>query len=653
MSKIVNNSPTLMKTLRAFVLSCALSLLALPVQAQEDTTDVAFHVQLADSVVVTASRMATPARETGRRVTVWTQQDIEQLPASSYDELLRTVAGVDVQSRGGFGVQSDLTMRGSTFNGVLVLLDGARINDPMTGHFLADLPVPLSEIARIEVLRGPASALYGPDALGGVVQIFTKTGLRDASPNDPGAAATLTAQGGQHNLYEADGAGRYITEHTSVSAAGALQGSDGEPIDGTGGAVRTDFARRVGTGAVRQEVGNATLHARVGVDDRDFSAYHFYTTLDSDTAREATATYWAQARLQGDSEGRTSWQAQLAAKQHEDRYRFNPGVPPNRHTSQLLLGQGSVNRDLGDIFTLGIGGQISWRSIDSNNLGTHDDRSAGTFVRLHGNLGPDWTAQASQRVDYDPVYGTEWTPQIYTAYQVTSFLSVRGGVGRSVRAPNYVERYYNTELESPPDGTLGTPSLNAERAWSYEAGLDISPRTGLKLHGTAFSRSTSNLIDYTRRSDSDFFRANNILNVDTRGLEAELTANRRLAPQTHLRLTGAYTFLDAELGDTDENLQYTYVLSSARHHVQSTLTLRLQNVTVGLQGLWKERMATPGPADRHYYVFNLTAGYTIPVSSTEVQLTGELRNAFDTQYSEVLDAPMPGRWWILGAEVQL
>lgn len=634
------------------LLWCTALLLPAPVQGQ-DTAEVAFTVQFPDSVVVTASRAATPARKTGRRVTVWTQQDIQQLPVSSYDELLRTVAGVEVQSRGGFGIQSDLTMRGSTFNGVLVLLDGARINDPMTGHFLADLPVPLSEIARIEVLRGPATALYGPDALGGVVQIFTKTGLRQAPMSNTGSAARLTAEGGQHRLYDAAGAARHATTETAVSAAGAVQGSDGEPIAGTGGAVRTDFSRRVGTGAVAREVGSATLHARVGVDDRDFSAYHFYTTANTDTAREQTSTYWGQVRVHGDRSGPTAWQAQVVTKQHEDQYRFNPSVPANRHTSQLLLAQSSVNHELSDVFTVGTGGQLSWRSIDSNNLGEHSDRSAGAFARLQAQLTSVWTLQASQRLDYDPVYGTEWTPQMYTTYQLSPVVSVRGGIGRSVRAPNYVERYYNTELENPPDNTLGTPSLDAERAWSYEAGLDLRPGGGVKLHGTVFSRSTTDLIDYTRRSNTEFFRANNILTVETRGLETEATLTRRFAPETRLRFTGAYTFLDAELEDTAENLQYTYVLNSARHHVQSTATLQHQNVRIGLQGHWKEHMAAPTPADKRYGVLNLTAGYRLPLSSTDLTLTGELRNAFNTEYSEVLDAPMPGRWWILGAEVQL
>ncbi|MFB6230239.1 MAG: TonB-dependent receptor [Salinibacter sp.] len=248
-----------------------LVVLAGPVRAQ-DTTDVAFRVQMPDSVVVTASRVASTVQQTGRRVTVYTQRDIQSLSVNTIDQLLNVAAGVDVQSRGGFGVQSDLRMRGSTFNGVLLLLDGARINDPMTGHFLMDLPVPLSEIARIEVLRGPATALYGPDALGGVVHLITKTALRSGQMVDTGLAAQIDGRYGENDLYDAGGAVRHVGTTTAVSAATALQSSDGQVIRmggqpvtyRDGDPVRTDFRRRVGTAALARNLGGATLYARVG-----------------------------------------------------------------------------------------------------------------------------------------------------------------------------------------------------------------------------------------------------------------------------------------------------------------------------------------------------------------------------------------------------
>src|SRR5690625_1230836 len=138
---------------------------------------VAFEAALQDSIVVTALRHSADVRQTGRRVAVITAADLQQLPVASFDELIRFVGGVETQTRGGFGVQSDVTMRGSSFDGVVILLDGVRLHDPQSGHFLSNFPIPLSEIARVEVVRGPAARRYGPDAVGGVIQFFTWRGL--------------------------------------------------------------------------------------------------------------------------------------------------------------------------------------------------------------------------------------------------------------------------------------------------------------------------------------------------------------------------------------------------------------------------------------------------------------------------------------------
>src|SRR5690625_499668 len=114
---------------------------------------VAFEAALQDSVVVTALRHSADVRQTGRRVTVITAADLQQLPVASFGEFSRCVGGVETQTRGGFGVQSDVTMRGSSFDGVVILLDGVRLHDPQSGHFLSNYPIPLSEIARVEVVR--------------------------------------------------------------------------------------------------------------------------------------------------------------------------------------------------------------------------------------------------------------------------------------------------------------------------------------------------------------------------------------------------------------------------------------------------------------------------------------------------------------------
>lgn len=626
-------------------------LLALPAHGQApDTSDIAFTVQMPDSVVVTASRRATPVQTTGRSVSIYTRQDIDALSVNSIDQLLDQVAGLDVKSRGGFGVQSDLTMRGSTFNGVLLLLDGARLNDPYTGHFLMDLPVPLSEIARVEVLHGPATALYGPDALGGVVHLITKTALRSGSMQDTGLSTRADGRYGKNNFYDVGAAARSVGGTTTVSGAASVQGSDGQtvtaasPPEGSGlsNTIQTDFSRRVATAAMARDLGGATLYTRAGMDDREFGAYHFYTDFSTDRAREATSTFWVQSRLSSSGQTDTPWQVQLFGKQHRDRYTYNPNVGPNRHTSRRLKLQGQASHALGAVQVTG-GGSASLRGLNSNRDGVHSDPSAGAFVSLRWQATSRLTVNQSARLDYDPVYGVEPTPQLYVAYGLGP-VTLRAGGGRVVRAPNYVERFINSPSNQ------GNENLDAETAWSGEVGANVQLPARLSLSVTGFHRTTDNAIDYLRQEG--VFVARNLDRTTTTGLETELSFDRRLGA-VGLNLNAGYTLLDATLDAAQAPDAYKYGLNSARHHVQGSAAVTAGPVALGVQGLWKDRLRDAPLATDQYGVVHGRLGYTTRLSGARTTLSLELRNAFDRQYSEVFDAPMPGRTLLVGASVQL
>ncbi len=629
-------------------LAAGLLVAAGPLRAQEAPQEAAQEAPLVgmlpDSIVVTASRQAERVRQTGRRVTVLTARDLAALPVASFDELLRAVGGVEVQSRGGFGVQSDLTMRGSTFNGVLLLLDGARLNDPMTGHFLADLPVPLSEIARIEVLRGPAASLYGPDALGGVIQIFTHAGLQQGPPARQGTSAEARLDGGRHALYQADVAVRRATDRRLVSLAASAAGTDGQPIEGPDGrlvrrsdgeAIRTDFRRAAATLAATHAFDAATLFVRAGLDDRDFGAYQFYTGFASDTAREATTTAWMQARLQGRAAATTDYVVELALKQHHDAYRYNPASRPSEHVSRLGTLQARLTRRFTPRLrgTAGISGSL--RGIDSNVMQVHHDGAMGVYATLQALLTPRLTAHLSSRLDVDPSYGAEPTPQLNLAY-TAGRVTLRGGVGRAVRAPNYVERYLDA------GGNVGNPDLEAERAWAAEAGADLYPAASVSLHATAFYRATDNLIDYVLVPGERVFRAENLLRVDTRGLELDAEVTRPLGA-ARLHLAGAYTYLDADVETELPPDRYKYALGHARHLVQGRATLGLGRVSLGVQGLWKDRLVQDS-----YGLVHARLGYRLRLGPSVLTLSGEVRNVFDTRIAEIFNAPLPGRWWIVG-----
>ena len=125
-------------------------------------------------VSVAGTMAPLTALQSARIVAVITRQQIEASAAQSVNDLLKSAVGVDVRQRGGFGIQTDISINGCTFDQITILLNGVNISSPHTGHLAADFPVTLSDIERIEILEGAASRVYGASAFGGAINIVTK-----------------------------------------------------------------------------------------------------------------------------------------------------------------------------------------------------------------------------------------------------------------------------------------------------------------------------------------------------------------------------------------------------------------------------------------------------------------------------------------------
>ena len=148
-----------------------------------------------EEVVVTGSRAPIATGEAARIVSVITRDDIHRAAAQSVNDVLKMATGVDVRQRGGFGIQTDISIGGGTFDQIAVLLNGVNISNPQTGHLSADFPVSLDDILRIEVLQGAASRIYGASAFNGAINIVTSP---HAGSQGAGTAAhgTVNIEGG-------------------------------------------------------------------------------------------------------------------------------------------------------------------------------------------------------------------------------------------------------------------------------------------------------------------------------------------------------------------------------------------------------------------------------------------------------------------------
>ena len=630
----------------------------------------AFGQYSMDTITVRTSNIPLKIKETGRSITVINSAEIKEIAATSIDEVLQTVTGVEVQSRSGFGAQGDILMRGSTFTQVMILIDGMKLNDPLTGHFNSYIPVTPSEIERIEVLRGAAAAMYGADAVGGVINIITKT----FSNTQKDLSIDGSINYGSHQLVNGY-QGFQISKGNSTFGGGfSINQSAGERfpeqfIDSstTLEAYDTYFdIKTIGASFGHQFDNGYNVKLRTSYDYRDFNARYFYTTSPFDKSEENVANWWNHMQIS--KAGQNSFSDfNLAYKYNTDEFVFSPDFPSiNNHVSQFLNATLNHMQMINEQFKMKAGLQVDHRQIESNDRGDHKDLHMGIYamgVLQQNNL----NLSLSLRGDYDENYQFEFTPQVNFSY-VLPRITLRGSAGRSIRAADYTERYVSNNLQNlTPGRSLGNPDLLAERSWSQEIGFDYKVLQNWTLSATGFARQSSNLIDYVSTNEeeigvisengslqegADYFFAKNISDVNTQGLEFESNLRVKLGMKGSLGFKVGYTYLDTY---NEEDVVSVYISSHARHLVTNTLSLDWGRVNFSLQGLFKERMARiaepiQNELEDSYLVWNTRLGLNI---TNDLGLNLQVQNIFDEDYQNILGARMPGRWLMAGLKWNL
>lgn len=610
-----------------------------------------------DTFLIETLRVPLSAGQSGRSITVIEARELQKLPAVSLDEVLRYVAGLEATVRNAGGAQADLSMRGSSFQQVLVLVDGLRAKDPLTGHFSTYLPINPAEIARIEVIRGPASSLYGPDALGGVINIVTHTGLMQTTQSS-GNGQVL---GGQHNLLHVQ-AGAVVPRGKHLFSGGFQRLlTDGNPLPS---GQKADVATLQGSVSWGMRLGKAwTTAVRLGYDARDFNAQYFYSSSKLDSAREQVETRWAQAQaVRATNTTRTVVQASYRAS--NDYYRFRPLASMGIHFMQAVQVQAHHSWQTGQKLHWVAGLQADSRSIVSSDRGDHAALHAGAFALGAWRPLAGLALTGGLRGDYDQNYGFELLPQANLSWQATDKITLRAGAGRSIRAADFTERYllYKTPATATDNRRIGNPDLQAERAWSYELGGNLALHPLATLSLTGFYRDARNQIDYVRISGAEittgqpnvlptgsYYFAQNLFAVRTLGAEAEVRGTYQPGKNLSLAYSVGYQYIHYL-----DSVSALYLTAAARHLVNGSATLRIYGAEVALTGAWKQRPTQTltesasqigAVQDASYAVWNARVGYSLKGFLVFVQAN----NLFDKTYSDFPGVWMPGRWLSAGA----
>jgi vitamin B12 transporter len=621
---------------------------------------ISFFAQTPDTIAleqvsVYSTGIVLKKNESGRNILIIPGSELIRHPALSIDELLRYLPGIEAQSRGPFGVQSDLSMRGATFAQVLVLIDGIRLNDPLTGHFNSYIPVVPAEIDRIEILSGPAAGIYGPDAVGGVIQIFTKTFSNKNMENEKEFEGKLL--GGQYGLTHLQLGGNYGNTNTKIAGGIFWNRSDGFPLP-TG--EKGYFDLRSASFSVAHKLGDKTqLSYRTALDWRNYNAQYFYTASTADSSHETVNQWWNQLRLQHSS-GRLQQFIDLGWKMNHDQYVFNSLTPANKHQTDYFQLRAGESIYVNDYFQLQAGIQSGFMWIQSTDRGNHEDATAGIY--LLGLVKPlhFLTLNGGIRADYDPEYGLEFLPQVSAAFIVRKF-TFRGSAGRATRAADFTEKYVSTQLAVVGAlRNLGNPWLKAESAWNYEAGADYNLSANNTFSITAFYRTSTNLIDYVLTSETairnnqnlvagaDYLYAMNINSLQTKGLESFYIGSIQLAESLNLHLRLGYTL---QRSDNAEHIVSKYISNHSRQLFTTDLSLQRRRFMLEFNGLWKQRNSDFSQKLNYmqkseYFVCN--GSLTADIWKSKLYLTLQMNNIFNENYSDILGARMPGRWIMTG-----
>lgn len=453
--------------------------------------------------VVTATRTAQTAEQSLASVTVIDRERIEQSQATSLPELLKRVPGVSLTNNGGPGKATSLFLRGTESDHVLVMIDGIKIGS-VTGGGAALQDLPLELIERIEVVRGPRSSLYGSEAIGGVIQIFTRRGQAQ------GAKPYFSAGYGTHDSYTGS-AGLSGGDGRSWYSLG-VSGSDTDGIDvkspGTSGYERdADGYRNLA----------ATLSAGHRFDnglelDANFLRADSHNDYDSVNSRR-TSGFGANAdneSLVFGTRARFSplepWLVTLQAGRSEDKSdAYQDGDFYSRFDSRRdsVSWQNDIELAVGHTLTLGVDHQHD--EVQSTAEYDEDSRhNDGYFAQYLGQSGRhDW--QLSLRRDDNEQFGQHDTGNAGYGYAFTDWLRGTISYGTAFKAPTFNELYY-------PD--YGNPELDAETSRSLEVGVAGQHDWG-HWAVNAYRTQIDDLIAY----DASIFGPANVQEARVRGIE--------------------------------------------------------------------------------------------------------------------------------------
>ncbi|MCX5709718.1 MAG: TonB-dependent receptor [Candidatus Omnitrophica bacterium] len=542
------------------------------------------------------------------------------LPADSPVETLG-ITPVDLQSRSlKEGIQTDFSLRGSTFQGVLMLLSGQRINDPQTAHHNSDLPFTSQDLERIEVIPGAGSSVFGPDAMGGAINFQVK------KPQE--RKLFLELKGGEYRtgsvLFSASDKINNIGARISVENAQ----SGGFKPD-------TDFRKFTSNLTSSVDLPNGAFNLNFGYQEKEFGAFDFYTPGSKYESKEWTKTFLLNTGLVLEKEGLTI-KPNFLWRRHFDKFLLDKTLQRstyrNDHRTDMFTPNIYFQKDAGIIGKAGLGLEYGQELIRSSNLGKHIREHQSIFLDDSKDLPGNLSLGASFRFDDFSTFDGVNTGSLALKYSLNDFNSFNLGVSRSMRIPSFTELYYSDPT------TLGDANLSAESALNYQAGYDFKS-SRVAYNGTFFFRQEKDVIDWVKHSPSQAkWQVENITSDKVLGFEN----NIKLKLNKIADLNAGYTYVNKNINES--GLIYKYGPNYTKHLFNSALIFHLPFGAQELGFVYKKKPGRGG-----WFLLSMRLSYDINRNS---QVFFEGTNLGNVDYEEIEGIPQPGRWLEGGVRLQ-
>ncbi len=576
-------------------------------------------------VIITSSRIDLPFSENSRTIQIISSKDIQRSATTNVADLLQQVAGIDVRRRGIDGMQSDLYIRGGHFNQTLVLIDGIKTEDPQTGHHTMNMMIPLENIERIEIIKGPAARVFGQNAFNGAINIVTKKAIEDT------IKVSLTG-------------GSFERKSISVAASVQLKGTSHQihysNNSSDGYRENTDFKNQNYFIKSSINTKNEPITFLTSFGERKFGANNFYTNSPSFNEYEET-----QTSLVGvSSKFKTNnliIKPKLYWKRNQDLFllrREDPSFSKNFNISNKVGAEVNTSYT-SNIGITGFGIDIASITLSSNNLGDQNRIMFNAFLEqrfIFADKKLDVTPGVS--LNYFSDFEFQVLPGFDLGYKINDRTKFYWNVGYSYRVPTYTELYINI-----PNFLSGNEDLEPEKAVTQEMGIKYQTND-FSFSTAAFFRVATDLIDYVKETEnSPFFLAQNLRKITTQGFEVNTSYTFKINSfEQGLNLN--YTFLEDDYNVIDVFASRYLINTSVKHHFTTTLQTKfLKFLEQSIAYKYVER-----PTNSYNVVdAKMTASFN------SFSVFALVNNIFDTEYSEKDFVPMPKSNVVFGVSYKI